>query len=147
MLVTVRDGRAIEIKGDPTHPNTAGVLCTKVSRYLERTYHPDRILHPMRRIGRKGEGRFERISWDEALSLIAGRLQKIATSDARAILPYSYAGTMGTLFGRWPGEFSRRLQRGRLPRRARARHFGGDEWAHPFGPVGGQTPREQCRGL
>ncbi len=99
MLVKVRDGRAIEIKGDPTHPNTAGVLCTKVSRYLERTYHPDRILHPMRRIGRKGEGRFERISWEEALSLIAGRLQKIAASDARAILPYSYAGTMGMVQG------------------------------------------------
>lgn len=99
MLVTVTDGRAIEIRGDPEHPNTAGVLCTKVSRYLERTYHPNRLLHPLRRIGRKGEGRFERITWDEALSTIAGRLRTIAARDPRAILPYSYAGTMGLVQG------------------------------------------------
>lgn len=99
MLVTVRDGKAIEIRGDPEHPNTAGVLCTKVSRYLDRTYHPERLLHPLRRIGRKGEGRFERISWDEALDIIAGRLRTIAGRDPRAILPYSYAGTMGMVQG------------------------------------------------
>ncbi len=99
MLVTVRDGKAIEIRGDPDHPNTAGVLCTKVSRYLERTYHPQRLLHPLRRIGRKGEGRFEPISWDEAMATIAGKLKEIAARDPRAILPYSYAGTMGAVQG------------------------------------------------
>lgn len=99
MLVTVTDGRATEVRGDPNHPNTAGVLCTKVSRYVERVYHPDRLLYPMKRIGRKGEGKFARISWDEALTTIAARLQDIAARDARAILPYSYAGTMGAVQG------------------------------------------------
>ena len=73
MLVTVENGKAIEIRGDPSHPPTAGKLCTKVARYLDRTYSPDRLLHPMRRVGRKGEGRFSRISWDEALDAIADR--------------------------------------------------------------------------
>ncbi len=99
MLVTVTDGVATEIRGDPEHPNTAGVLCTKVSRYLERTYHPDRILHPMKRIGPKGSGQFAQVSWDEALDTIADRLRPIATRDPRAILPYSYAGTMGAVQG------------------------------------------------
>ncbi|HMA30590.1 MAG TPA: molybdopterin-dependent oxidoreductase, partial [Casimicrobiaceae bacterium] len=101
MLVTVEDGRAIEIRGAPDHPTTAGVLCTKVARYLDRTYSPDRLRHPMRRIGRKGEGRFARISWDDALDEIATRFRQIAESaeGPQAILPYSYAGTMGLLQG------------------------------------------------
>ncbi|HEY3565591.1 MAG TPA: molybdopterin-dependent oxidoreductase, partial [Casimicrobiaceae bacterium] len=80
MLVTVEDGRAIDIRGAPDHPPTAGTLCTKVAHYLDRTYSPDRVLHPMRRIGAKGEGRFERISWDEALDEIAERFGAIAAS-------------------------------------------------------------------
>ena len=99
MLVTVEDGVATSVRGDPDHPNTAGVLCTKVSRYVERTYHEDRLLYPMKRVGKKGEGKFTRISWDEALSTIAARLKSIAAKDARAILPYSYAGTMGFVQG------------------------------------------------
>ena len=101
MLVTVENGRAIEIRGAPDHPTTAGTLCTKVARYLDRTYSRDRVLHPMRRVGAKGEGRFERISWDEALQEIATRFRAIAESrdGPQAILPYSYAGTMGLLQG------------------------------------------------
>jgi len=103
MLVTVREeaGRrvAVKIVGDPTHPTTDGSLCTKVSRYLERTYHPDRLLHPLKRVGRKGEGRFERVSWDTALTEIAARLSAIAAVDAQRIVPYSYAGTMGMVQG------------------------------------------------
>jgi anaerobic selenocysteine-containing dehydrogenase len=103
MLVTVREenGRrvAVKIAGDPSHPTTAGVLCAKVSRYLERTYHPERVLHPLKRVGRKGEGRFERVSWDQALGDIAARLQKIAAVDPQRIVPYSYAGTMGLVQG------------------------------------------------
>ncbi|MEO8740794.1 MAG: molybdopterin oxidoreductase family protein [Casimicrobiaceae bacterium] len=99
MLVTVENGRAIAIAGDPSHPTTRGTLCTKVARYLDRTYSEQRILHPLRRIGRKGEGRFERIGWDEALTTIAERFAAIAASadGPQAILPYSYAGTMGLL--------------------------------------------------
>ncbi|WP_050479567.1 molybdopterin-containing oxidoreductase family protein [Herbaspirillum rhizosphaerae] len=95
LLVTVKDGIATEVRGDPDHPTTAGVLCTKVSRYTERTYHKERLLHPMKRVGKKGEGKFERISWDEALDTIAARLKQVAARDPQAILPYSYAGTMG----------------------------------------------------
>lgn len=99
MLVTVQNGIATEVRGDPDHPTTAGVLCTKVSRFTERTYHPERLLHPMKRIGRKGEGKFQAISWDEALDTITARLQAIAMRDPQAILPYSYAGTMGLVQG------------------------------------------------
>src|SRR5690349_13873451 len=97
LLTTVENGRAIAIRGAPDHPATAGVLCTKVARYLDRTYSDQRVLHPMRRIGHKGEGRFARITWDEALDEIATRFADIAASPdgPQAILPYSYAGTMG----------------------------------------------------
>jgi anaerobic selenocysteine-containing dehydrogenase len=99
ILVTVEDGVATEVKGDPDHPTTAGVLCTKVARYVERTYHPDRLLTPMRRVGKKGEGKFEPISWEQALEEIAARLKPIAARDPQAILPYSYCGTMGLVQG------------------------------------------------
>ena len=101
MLVTVENGKAVEIRGDPTHPTTSGKLCTKVARYLDRTYSADRILHPMRRIGRKGAGRFARISWDEALQEIAERFAAIAASHdgPQSIVPYSYCGTMGLIQG------------------------------------------------
>ena len=108
LLVTVEDGRAIEIRGDPDHPPTGGTLCTKVSRYLERTYSDQRVLHPMKRVGAKGEGRFERIEWDEALDTIAAKFTAIANSPdgPQAIVPYSYAGTMGLLQG---GSMDRRF--------------------------------------
>jgi anaerobic selenocysteine-containing dehydrogenase len=99
LLVTVQDGVATEVRGDPDHPTTAGVLCTKVSRYTERTYHEDRLLYPMKRIGKKGEGKFARISWDEALDSISARLKEIASCNPQAIVPYSYAGTMGLVQG------------------------------------------------
>ena len=99
--VTVKDGRAVKMAGDPDHPFTRGFLCAKVNRYVERTNHRDRLLHPMRRTGRKGEGAFERISWHDALGEIATRLGDIARSGdgPQAILPYSYAGTMGMVQG------------------------------------------------
>lgn len=101
MLVTVENGRAVEIRAAPDHPPTAGSLCTKVARYLDRTYSPDRLRYPMHRVGAKGEGRFARIAWDEALDEIAERFRTIAASPdgPQAILPYSYAGTMGLLQG------------------------------------------------
>jgi len=99
LLTQVQDGRAIRVHGNPAHPPTDGALCTKVSRYTERTYHPERLLQPMKRIGPKGAGRFEPVSWDEALDDIAARLKAIAARDPEAILPYSYAGTMGQVQG------------------------------------------------
>src|SRR5438552_12786512 len=99
MLVGVREGRAVSLRGDPDHPFTRGFLCQKVTRYLERVYHPERLQFPMKRIGPKGTGRFERISWDEAADTIARRFRDIVASadGPEAILPYSYAGTMGKL--------------------------------------------------
>ena len=95
-LVTVENGRATRMQGDPAHPFTRGFLCAKVNRYLERTYHPDRLTTPLRRTGRKGEGRFEPVSWDEALDLVAERLTSaVREYGPQSVLPYSYAGTMG----------------------------------------------------
>jgi len=99
LLTTVQDGVAIKVQGNPNHPLTDGVLCTKVSRYTERTYHPDRVLHPMKRVGPKGSGQFQQVSWDSALSDIATRLKAIADKHPERILPYSYAGTMGMVQG------------------------------------------------
>ena len=95
LLTTVDNGRAIRVQGNPGHRHTDGALCTKVSRYPERTYHPERILTPLRRTGPKGSGRFEPVDWETALDEIAARLGAIAARDPEAILPYSYAGTMG----------------------------------------------------
>jgi anaerobic selenocysteine-containing dehydrogenase len=118
LLVTVEDGRGTRLRGDSQHPVTRGFLCGKVAQYLEREYHPDRLLYPQRRIGAKGEGRFERISWDEALDTIAGRLQATAAGfGPEAILPYSYAGTMGLLNGSgMDRRFFHRLGASRLDR-------------------------------
>jgi anaerobic selenocysteine-containing dehydrogenase len=95
MLVTVENGVATRIRGDPAMPFTQGTLCTKVAHYLERTYAPDRLRYPMRRVGPKGKGEFKRITWDEALDEIAARLKAAAAENPETILPCSYAGTMG----------------------------------------------------
>ncbi|HXF13207.1 MAG TPA: molybdopterin-dependent oxidoreductase, partial [Terriglobales bacterium] len=113
VLITVEDGRATKIQGDPAHPVTQGFLCAKVTKYLDRVYSPDRVLYPLRRVGPKGladrsvratPGRagtpvpltsvhsFERISWDEALDEIAKKLKSVAAEfGSEAILPFSFA--------------------------------------------------------
>jgi anaerobic selenocysteine-containing dehydrogenase len=97
-VVEVRGGTAERLSGDPAHPFTRGTLCAKVNHYLERVYHPERVLHPLKRAGRKGEGRFVRVSWDEALADIATRWRAIASeSGAEAILPFSSAGVQGLI--------------------------------------------------
>ena len=96
--VTVQDGKAVKLAGVADHPYTHGGLCAKVNHYLDRVYSPDRVLHPLRRSGAKGEGRFERVSWDEALRDIVERFHEIIASDGgEAVLPYSYAGNMGLI--------------------------------------------------
>ncbi|MFO0937659.1 MAG: molybdopterin-dependent oxidoreductase [Gemmataceae bacterium] len=102
MVVTVDPNtqRAVSLRGDPDHPFTAGFLCAKVNHYLDRVYHPGRLKYPLRRVGAKGQGQFERISWDEAIRTIGQRFHAIAKEfGPQAILPYSYAGTMGKLQG------------------------------------------------
>lgn len=96
--VTVRDGRVVALHGRRDHPDTAGFICEKVSRFHERLYHPSRILHPLRRTGPKGEGRFETISWDAALSEIAQRFREVRERfGGEAILPFKYGGSNGFL--------------------------------------------------
>jgi anaerobic selenocysteine-containing dehydrogenase len=105
MLVTVEDGRAIAVRGDPEHPFTRGGLCVKVNYYEQRVYSPDRVLHPLKRSGSKGTGRFKRIGWDEALQTIRDHWTGvIAKFGPKAILPYSYLGTEGILNGLNVGE-------------------------------------------
>lgn len=105
MLVKVRDGKVVAVQGNPAHPFTQGRLCAKTNHYQERIYHPDRVLYPMRRVGAKGEGRFERISWDEALTMISQRWNAIIQeSGPTAILPYSYLGTQGVVNGLTVGD-------------------------------------------
>src|SRR5215472_17201791 len=118
VLVTIENERATKLRGNPHHPVTRGFLCGKVAQYLEREYHPDRPLYPQRRIGRKGDGRFERISWDDALDTIAARLKEISRQfGSEAILPYSYAGTLGLLnFAGMDRRFFHRLGATRLDR-------------------------------
>jgi anaerobic selenocysteine-containing dehydrogenase len=98
MLATVEDGRLLSVHGNPENPFTRGNLCRKVAHYEERVYSKDRVLYPMKRIGAKGAGQFDRISWDEAIATIAERWKAIISeSGPEAILPYSYAGTMGVV--------------------------------------------------
>ena len=112
VLITVEDGRATKIQGDPEHPVTRGFLCAKVAKYLDRVYSPDRVMYPMKRVGPKGPGQpkaavptqsqdiWRRISWDEALDEIATRFRTISSEfGSEAILPYSYGGTLGALNG------------------------------------------------
>lgn len=118
MLVQVEDGRATKLMGDPDHPVTRGFLCAKVTQYLEREYHPQRLLYPQRRVGPKGEGRFERISWNDAIAEIAQGLHAAASEfGSESVLPYSYAGTMGLLNGSsMDRRFFHRLGASRLDR-------------------------------
>jgi anaerobic selenocysteine-containing dehydrogenase len=111
-------GGGSKLRGNPAHPVTRGFLCGKVARYLEREYSPARLLYPLRRTGAKGEGGFSRISWEEALEEIAGKLKSIACEfGAESILPYSYAGTMGLLNGSgMDRRFFHRLGASRLDR-------------------------------
>jgi anaerobic selenocysteine-containing dehydrogenase len=133
LKITVENGRAIRVQGDPDHPPTHGALCTKVSRYTERTYHDERVLHPLKRVGPKGSGQFVRVGWDEALSDIASRLAAIAALDAQAVVPYSYAGTMGLLQGEsMAARFFHRLGASLLDRTICA-SAGGDALAATYG--------------
>src|SRR5262245_10519447 len=96
--VTVEDGRVVRIEGNRVNPVTGGFICSKVRRFGERVHGPDRVLYPQRRVGRKGESRFERIDWDTALDMVATRIRQVRASDGgAAILPFAYGGSNGVL--------------------------------------------------
>ncbi len=99
-MVTVQDGKATSLRGNKEQPYTRGALCVKVNRYLEHAASPDRILHPMKRVGPKGSGQFERIGWDEALDILATKLREIVdVHGGEAIWPYQGTGTLGFVQG------------------------------------------------
>lgn len=119
LKVTVDDeGKAVKIRGNEEHPVTKGFICVKVNHYLDRVYHPNRLLYPMKRVGAKGEGQFERITWDEAIQTVTDRMKEtIRTYGAEAILPYSYAGNMGVIhYGSMDRRFFGRMGASRLDR-------------------------------
>lgn len=147
MLVHVRDGRAVRVQGDPEHPVTQGFLCTKVNRYVDRTYHADRLTVPLRRVGAKGEGRFEPATWDEALDDIARRLNDIRHGEhgPQAILPYSYSGTLGKVQGEsMDRRFFHRIGASLLDRTICA-SAGSAGWGATYGDRMGPTPEEADR--
>ena len=139
-VTTVQDGIAIKVQGNPAHRHTDGVLCTKVSRYTERSYHPERVLQPLKRVGPKGLGQFEPVTWDAALTDIAARLRAIAAKGpdaAQAILPYSYAGTMGLVQGESiAARFFNRLGASQLDRTI-CSNAGGEALIHTLGAKAG----------
>ncbi|WP_422011794.1 molybdopterin-containing oxidoreductase family protein [Roseateles sp.] len=118
LQITVEHERVIKVQGRAEHPSTHGALCTKVSRYPERTYHAERLLHPLKRVSRKTEApAFVQVTWAEAIADIAARLTAIAARDPQAIQPYSYAGTMGLIQGEaMAGRFFNALGAARLDR-------------------------------
>ena len=155
VLVTVNaEGRAVKVAGDPKHPVTQGFLCGKVAKYLDRVYAPERILYPLKRMAGVAKGplvkvreheAFERVSWDEALDAIAARLQHISDEfGPEAILPYSYAGTIGQLgFGSMDRRFFHRLGACQLDRTI-CSEAGGEAWKLVYGKKLG-TPTEDFR--
>ena len=133
LLVTVREGRVVRVVGDPDHPISRGFACAKTNRWPERQHHPDRPLYPMRRVGPKGAGRFERASWDEALDEIAGRLKRVLDEHGgEAVARYHYAGTTGLLQGRAPVAFFRAIGACELDETICA-SAGGEAWEAVYG--------------
>lgn len=148
VLITVENGRATRIQGDPAHPVTRGFLCAKVTKYLDRVYSPDRVLYPMRRVKPKGQGSgagndFVRISWNEALDEIAARFKSISSDfGPEAILPYSYGGNMGFLgYAGMGHRFFHRLGASQLDRTICAT-AGGDALATVIGRKMGTEPEQ-----
>ncbi|MFN9606613.1 MAG: molybdopterin-dependent oxidoreductase [Planctomycetota bacterium] len=132
--ITVDGDRVTHLAGDPDHPITRGFACVKTARYPERQEQADRLLHPMRRVGAKGEGRFEQVSWDSALDAIASRVREILQTDGpQSILPYHYAGTMGVIQGDSPRAFFRALGTLELDQTLCAT-TGGAGWEANYGP-------------
>jgi len=137
----VEDGKLVEVTGDPAHPMTRGGLCVKLKDFAEHHYNPDRILYPMKRVGPKGSGKYERISWDEALSTIKSKWTKIIDQyGSPAIMPHAYLGNRA---GERPHGRRRFLQPPRVDRRGedllRIRIF--DSMGHDRGPDGGPTSK------
>ena len=137
-LYQVEDGKLVEVTGDPDHPMTRGGLCVKLKNFAEHHYNPDRLLYPMKRIGPKGSGQFQRISWDEALAQIKTRWTEIITQyGAQAIMPHAYLGHQGTLNGLTAGDaFFNRLS-STVAEKTYCESGSSTAWIMTVGPTGG----------
>jgi anaerobic selenocysteine-containing dehydrogenase len=145
VLITVEGDRVTRLQGDPAHPITRGFACAKTHRYPERQHHPDRLTHPLVRAGAKGDGRFQRASWDEALDLVAERTRDAVDRwGAESVLPYHYAGTMGHVEGGHPLAFFRALGASELDATICAA-TGGAGWEANYGPHKLGTDPEDVR--
>ena len=137
-LYHVEDGKLVEVTGDPDHPMTRGGLCVKLKNFAEHHYNPDRLLYPMKRVGPKGSGQFERISWDAALAEIKRRWTDIiAAHGAQAIMPHAYLGHQGTLNGLTAGDaFFNRLG-STVAEKTYCESGSSTAWIMTVGPTGG----------
>jgi anaerobic selenocysteine-containing dehydrogenase len=134
----VEDGKLVEVTGDPDHPMTRGGLCVKLKNYAEHHYNPDRLLYPMRRVGPKGSGRFERITWDEALATIKSRWTDIiAEHGAQAIMPHAYLGHQGTLNGLTAGDAFFNKLGASVAEKTYCESGSSTAWIMTVGPTGG----------
>jgi anaerobic selenocysteine-containing dehydrogenase len=134
LKITVEDGKVVHLAGDREHPITKGFACAKMARYPQRQEQEDRVLFPMRRVGAKGEGRFERISWDTAFDEIASRLKNVIDRHgAQSVLPYAYGGTMGVIQSQAPLALFRSIGALELDQTICAA-TGGAGWEANYGP-------------
>ena len=142
LQLTIEDGRLVKLEGQKEHPITRGFACVKMAHYPTRQHHPDRLQTPLRRVGKKGQGQFEPISWDEALDEIATRLRAVLEQfGPDAILPYHYAGTMGWIERDYPLCFFRGLGACELDQTICAT-TGAAGWEANYGPTRVSTPME-----
>ncbi|RCX19173.1 anaerobic selenocysteine-containing dehydrogenase [Fontibacillus phaseoli] len=146
LLLHKENGKIVKVTGNPDHPITQGAICNKVRNMAERVYHPERVLHPMRRIGAKGEGKFEVISWDEAIAEIAGRYRKLIREHGpESILPYNFYGNMGILSVEGMDKrFFNRLGSSKL-HRAICTAAGNTGWNYTMGFGGGTSPEDTVK--
>lgn len=133
--ITVEEGKVTKLEGNPEHPITQGFACVKTYQYPKRVHHKDRLLYPMKRVGKKGEGKFERVSWQEALEDIALKTQNnIDRFGSEAVFQYSYAGTMGFIERDYPYAFFRTLGASELQYGTICAATGGVSWEEVYGP-------------
>lgn len=146
LLLHKENGKIVKVTGNPDHPITQGAICNKVRNMTERVYHPERVLYPLRRVGRKGEGKFERISWDEALAEIADRYRKLIEEHGpESILPYSFYGNMGILsVDGMDRRFFNRLGSSQL-QQGICNSAGSAGWKYTMGFGGGTSPEDTLK--
>ena len=143
LLLHKENGKIVKVAGNPQHPVTQGAICNKVRNMAERIYHPERVLYPLRRIGSKGAGEFERISWDEAVAEITGQFKALSKQyGPESILPYSFYGNMGVLsVDGMDRRFFNALGSSKL-KQSICNSAGNEGWKSVMGFNGGTVPEE-----